>query len=230
MVNDVSIPAHKAILVASSPYFYAMFTSSYSEVSQNSVEMHGVTVEALDSLVNYFYTSEITISTSNVQEVFAASCMLQVTPVSNACCEFMRRHLGVANCLGVRSFADMHSCLNLKKIADEFTRRNFTDVVSSEEFLKLPVDQVLEIFSADDLNVSSEEGVFEAVITWIRHDPANRERHLTDLLRKVSLCVFAKYRTLKEAYFDKNHCKAASVMCLCVSKSPESSLSVCTLE
>lgn len=186
LVNDVTFPAHKAVLAACSPYFNAMFTSAYSEVSQRTVEIHGVTLEAFESLINYFYTSEITLSTVNVQEILAASSMLQVIPVSNACSDFMRRHLGVSNCLGIRSIADMLSCYDLKRIADEFARKNFTEVVTSEEFLKLPLEQVLELFSADDLNVSSEESVFDAVVMWIKYDPVIRDKHITELLKKVN--------------------------------------------
>lgn len=83
----------------------------------------------------------------------------------------------------------MLSCYDLKKIADEFTRKNFTEVVTSEEFLKLPLEQVLELFSADDLNVPSEESVFDAVLMWLKYDPANRDKHVTELLKKVRECT-----------------------------------------
>lgn len=187
VVEELKIPAHKTVLVASSPYFRAMFTSSYSETSQRSVEILGMTPEALELLVNYFYTSEINISTYNVEEIFAVSCMLQVTPIRDACCQFMRRHLGVSNCLGVSAFADVHSCPELKQVADDIARKNFVDVVNSEEFMRLHVDQVMELFSANTLNVSSEEKVFESVIAWIKYDPAEREKYVLDLLAKVSV-------------------------------------------
>lgn len=186
VVEEVRIPAHRAVLAASSPYFRAMFASSYSESHQKAVEMFGVTPEALVSLVTYFYTSEINISTSNVQEIFAAACMLQVTSIRDACCQFIRSHLGVTNCLGVSVFADALSCTELKQVADEFARKNFSELVHSDEFLSLTVDQVLELFSSNALNVSSEENVFESVLAWIKYDPVNREKFIFDLLQKVS--------------------------------------------
>ena len=179
------IPSHKLILSANSPYFHAMFSSSYSESGQSMVEMQDISAAALEALVKYFYTSKIHISTANVQELLAASIMLQVGVVSNACCEFMRRHLGASNCLGVRTFADMFSCSELKKVADDFAKRNFSAVIDSEEFLKLEVDQLLELFSANDLCVQSEELVFEAAVRWIKHGPAERERFIVDILEKV---------------------------------------------
>lgn len=192
-VGPDQLSAHKLILIANSPYFRAMFSSSYSESTQSSVEMHGISFVALEQLVQYFYTCKIHISTDNVQEILLASTLLQTIIVTEACCEFMRRHLGVANCLGVRTFADMHSCSELERVAAEFTRRNFVTVVDSEDFLKLDLDQILELFSASDLAVGSEESVFEACLKWIKFDPAKRERFITDLLEKVG-GTHAKYR------------------------------------
>lgn len=162
-----------------------MFSSSYSESGQSVVEIREISFTALELLVQYFYTSKIHISTANVQEMLAASSMLQVSAVGDACCEFMRRHLGASNCLGVRTFADMHSFSELKRVADDFAKRNFSTVVESEDFLKLEVEQLMELFSADDLCVESEKMVFEACLLWMKHDPAQRERFIVDLLEKV---------------------------------------------
>ena len=186
IVDDVRIPAHKSILCACSPYFKAMFTSSYSESSQGSVVIREVSSTALELLVQYFYTSEVYITTENVQELLSASCMFQIMPLKDACCEFMRRHLGVTNCLGVRAMADLHSCAQLKKIAEDFAKKNFASVIESEEFLKLEVEHLIDLFSSDELVVSSEEKVYEAVMIWIQHDPVKREEYLIQLLEKVS--------------------------------------------
>ena len=144
-LNGREFPAHRAILSANSPYFRAMFTSSYSEASQSVVELHGITPTALEVLIRFFYTSTLHVSTDNVQEVLPAACMLQVTAVKDACSEFMRRHLGVGNCLGIRAFADAHSCPKLRRLADSFAKHHFQDVVQSEEFLKMQVSVSLHL-------------------------------------------------------------------------------------
>ena len=95
----------------------------------------------------------------NVQELLGASCMFQVPSLKDACCEFMRHHLGVTNCLGVRAVADLHSCAQLRKIADDFARKNFTSVIESEEFLKLEVDHLINLFSSDDLGENGENSL-----------------------------------------------------------------------
>ena len=186
MVDGARIPAHKAILCTCSPYFKAMFSSSYSESNQDSVVIREVSSSALELLVQYFYTSEVYITTDNVQELLSASCMFQIATLREACCEFMRRHLGITNCLGVRAIADLHSCAQLRKVADDFAKKNFASVIESEEFLKLNIGHLVELFSADDLGAPSEEKVYEAAMTWVHHDPINREKYLVQLLEKVS--------------------------------------------
>jgi len=47
-------------------------------------------------------------------------------------------------------------------------------VKENEEFRLLPPDQLIEIISSDDLNVRSEEHVYKAVMTWVKHDVVER--------------------------------------------------------
>lgn len=57
----------------------------------------------------------------------------------------------------------------------------------SEEFRLLPFEQLIEIISSDDLNVRSEEHVYKAVMTWMKHDINDRR----SLLPKVYLKLLA---------------------------------------
>ena len=72
--------------------------------------------------------------------------------------------------MGIRAFADTHSCRELLLIADRYTQQHFIDVKESEEFLFLPINQLIDIISNDELNMTSEEDVFNAVMQWISCD------------------------------------------------------------
>lgn len=55
-------------------------------------------------------------------------------------------------------------------------------MTESEEFLLLPVNQLIDIISSDELNVRSEEQVFNAVLAWVKYNVAERRGHLPQVL------------------------------------------------
>ena len=89
--------------------------------------------------------------------------------------------------MGIRAFADTHSCRDLLRIADKFTQHNFQDVVEHEEFLLLPLNQLIDICSSDELNVRSEEQVYAAAMAWVKHNIAERRQHLPVVLQHVRM-------------------------------------------
>ena len=101
------------------------------------------------------------------------------------CCEFLKRQLDPSNCLGIRAFADTHACRDLLRIADKFTQHNFQEGMEHEEFLLLPLPQLIDIISSDELNVRSEEAVCEAVMNWIMHYKS--KCHLPHVFKHVRL-------------------------------------------
>lgn len=61
------------------------------------------------------------------------------------------------------------------------------EVMESEEFLLLPVNQLVDIISSDELNVRSEEHVFTAVMSWVKHNVTERRQYLGQILSHVRL-------------------------------------------
>lgn len=53
--------------------------------------------------------------------------------------------------------------------------------MESEEFLLLPVGQLVDIICSDELNVRSEEQVFNAVMSWLKYNVADRRQHLAQV-------------------------------------------------
>lgn len=186
-IGPDAIHAHRLVLAAVSPYFNAMFNDDMVEKMRPEVTLHDVDGVALRQLIEYSYTGEILITEDNVQVLLPASSLLQMEPVREACCRFLLRQLHPSNCLGIRSFADAHACKELQTSSHQFAVQNFQEVMNTEEFLLLPYNDVEELVSSGQLNVSSEEKVFHAVLNWVKHDLAGREQHVAKLLKHVRL-------------------------------------------
>ena len=61
------------------------------------------------------------------------------------------------------NFADRHNCNELLNISQTYTALHFEEVSQSEEYLLLPIEQLVNILSSDELNVKSEEDVFKGI-------------------------------------------------------------------
>jgi len=186
-VGNRKIFAHRVILAACSPYFRAMFTGTMSESNQTEVTIRDVDEMAMEILIDFCYTSNIIVEESNVQTLLPAACLLQLAEIQDVCCEFLKRQLDPSNCLGIRAFADTHACRELLRIADKFTQHSFQEVMEHEEFLLLPLSQLIDIISSDELNVRSEEQVFQAVMAWVKYNINERRNHLAHVLQHVRM-------------------------------------------
>ncbi|CAO2637412.1 Kelch-like protein 20 [Lemmus lemmus] len=114
VVGAKKIYAHRVILSACSPYFRAMFTGELAESRQTEVVIRDIDERAMELLIDFAYTSQITVEEGNVQTLLPA-------------------------------------------------------VMESEEFMLLPANQLIDIISSDELNVRSEEQVFNAVMAWVKY-------------------------------------------------------------
>ena len=67
VADGIDIPAHRAILAACSPYFYAMFTGDLAEARAEREVLQEIDGKALSLLVDFMYTAEIHVTEDNVQ-------------------------------------------------------------------------------------------------------------------------------------------------------------------
>ncbi|KAG7518665.1 Kelch 3 [Solea senegalensis] len=192
VAGSVEVPAHRVVLASCSPYFCAMFTGDMSESKAHQVEIRAVDGQTLRKLVDYIYTAEIEVTEDNVQVLLPAASLLQLMDVRQVCCEFLQSQLHPTNCLGIRAFADLHTCTQLLSQAHAYAEQHFTEVVQGEEFLGLTLQQVCSLISSDKLTVSTEEKVFEAMISWIKHDKPARLEFMPKLMEHVRLPLLSR--------------------------------------
>ncbi|KAF7228584.1 kelch-like protein 3 isoform X2 [Nothobranchius furzeri] len=192
VADSVEVPAHRVVLASCSPYFCAMFTGDMSESKAHQVEIRDVGGQTLRKLVDYIYTAEIEVTEDNVQVLLPAASLLQLMDVRQVCCEFLQSQLHPTNCLGIRAFADLHTCTQLLDQAHAYAEQHFCEVVQGEEFLGLSLQQVCCLISSDKLTVSTEEKVFEAMVSWIKHDKPARLEHMPKLMEHVRLPLLSR--------------------------------------
>lgn len=215
-VDGQSFPAHRCVLAANSQFFYTMFTSGMRDSKEKHIKLCSLSSSSLSTILDFFYTREVAINRDNAEDLLEAASFLLLNHVKSACASIISTNLSISNCFSTRRLADKYSLEELKKKSDSFTKENFQRAKQESDFLSLSCAELYELISSDGLRVEKEEEVFEALLNWVRHDPANRAKDLSSLLpclRFGSLSVafleeqIQKERLLQDCSFCQNFLK-----------------------
>ncbi|KAM9804845.1 kelch-like protein 6 [Neosynchiropus ocellatus] len=189
---------HRAVLAAASHYFRAMFCSGLRESHEEQVEIRGVDRETMQALLRYTYTSRAVFTHANVQGILEAASQFQFLRVVDACAAFLSRSLCLESCVEILRLSVDHNLPSLKTKVQDYISAQFSRVVQQQDFLDLPAESLESILGRSDLDVKSEERVFEALMRWIRARQDERCPVLARLLSQVRLPL------MDPAYFVDN--------------------------
>ncbi|CAH8677462.1 unnamed protein product [Schistosoma rodhaini] len=191
--GDEELPCHKAVLAASSAYFLAMFSSPYKEQQTSRVKLDYISPWALRRLLDFAYLGCLEITEATVQDIFLAASLLDYPIAIKYCVEFMKSHLDVTNCLGIEALAEMHNITDLAQSSHKLAVENFSSLLrESNEWTNLPISTVISYISSDDLDVPSEQFVWDACINWVDQSSETRIVYLPQLLSHIRLKYLEK--------------------------------------
>ncbi|XP_078585192.1 kelch-like protein 7 isoform X7 [Branchiostoma floridae x Branchiostoma japonicum] len=171
-----------------------MFSSGMLETTQRHVEVHGLEPSAVEQLISFMYTGELTVTPDNVQDLLAAADMLQLEEVKKCCIELLLKLTNTSNCLGMKCLGERYMCSSLVSMAQQVIKPRFAAVAGGEEFLQLSPGHLAQILSLDDLELGlgGEDTVLLSVLKWLGHSPDCRIQELRPLLEHVRLNQVSK--------------------------------------
>ncbi|XP_077984110.1 kelch repeat and BTB domain-containing protein 8-like [Glandiceps talaboti] len=187
VVENQIFACHRNVLAACSPYFKAMFTGSLCETLMNKIELQGVDALSMKQVLAYMYSADISMDEESVEGLLQAAHMFQMQVIEDRCASYLERHLHVSNCIGVYNIATLISHTQLKAAAWDFINLNFKDLIHEEEFLQVTSELMSEVLISSNLNIPSEEMLYEALLTWYEHDPETRKHDLWKFFLKLRL-------------------------------------------
>lgn len=200
-------PAHKCVLSAASPYFRAKFTSPLQENESSLVELQEAKSTTISDVLQFIYTGEANIHSSNAESLLMIADYLIIPSLKSKASNFLESSLNASNCLVLESLASQYNCESLKQAAVAFKFENFVAVAKSEDFKTLDAENIKELICKDEIHVSDEEELYQAVIAWVKHDLPSRECLLPELLKCMRLFSMSKYslrKVLDEELVSKN--------------------------
>ncbi|CAM2104340.1 unnamed protein product [Caretta caretta] len=178
---------HRVLLAAVSPYFKDVFTSFGKESQGGEVVLQDMAPFILQSILQYIYTEELSLSLETAPELFAAASKLQIRPLVEICCRFLLKNISMQNCIGLYRLAQAYNHQALYYATMQLIVLNFGRFCEDDDFLSLDLSSLITILSSDDLTVASELEVYLAVRRWIQFQPTTGHTLLNELMRHVRL-------------------------------------------
>ena len=134
------------------------------------IRLGGLQYQELKLLIDFMYKAELEVTVDSAPAIMAAADLLLMEKVKAAVCEFLQKLICPANCVYLNRLAEAYVCPALLESSRRFIQRNFEDVCRTEDFLELKVGEVEELISMDNIYVTSEETVVEAVLAWCKRN------------------------------------------------------------
>ncbi len=218
MAEGQSIPCHKFLLAAASDYFYNRLTVETETDNHNLLEIEGIGFNTLKMIVSYLYTGNINITAENAKDVIPACKILKLTSACDICEMFAVEKINPGNCIGLYKMATAHDFQHLSAKALHVMENNFNDVVSGSEFLTMSETDLTTYIQNENLKISNEDPVFEAVKSWVRLKPQERGSRFIGLITHVRLRYCSPHYLTqvvsKEPLMDNHECQKILVAAL----------------
>ncbi|XP_034562405.1 kelch-like protein 40b [Notolabrus celidotus] len=207
-IKDKEFPCHRLVLCACSSYFRSIFLSDLDESKKREITLEDVEPGVMGLILKYLYTSKINVTEQNVQDIFAVANIYQIPSIFTVCVSFLQKRLSLSNCLAVFRLGLMLDCPRLAISARNYACERFQLISRDEDFLQLLPSELAAILTNDNLNVETEEAVFEALMNWVSREADSREKELPGLLDCVRLRLvsedFLKEKVERNKFLSSN--------------------------
>ncbi|KAL3498948.1 hypothetical protein ACH5RR_041680 [Cinchona calisaya] len=186
VIQVKTIHISSPILAAKSPFFYKLFSNGMKESEQRQVTLriHASEEAALMDLLKFMYSNSLSTSMpSAILDVLMAADKYEVASCMRYCSRLLRTL--PMTCESALLYLDLPSSVlmgdavqPLTDAAKQFLAARYKDITKfQEEVLNLPLAGVEAVLSSDDLQVASEDAVYDFVLKWARmHYPKLEER------------------------------------------------------
>ncbi|XP_077289919.1 kelch-like protein 25 [Arctopsyche grandis] len=170
-VRNRSIFAHMVVLAACNEIFI-----NESVENLNAI-FAGYDDAIIDAIFKFCYTGIIYIDEDLYEKFKELATQLQIT-------NLYYKTINLNNCLEALTLSNDPT--SIEKAMD-LTLENFDTLHKTQNFLRLPVNILVDIIKSDILNVSSETFVLNSVKLWVEEDQNKRKPKLEELLSFVKL-------------------------------------------
>lgn len=157
---------HRIVLSSNSKHLKEHFRKN--NLTELRVRAKG---DILKEVLNYCYTGEIELNEDNATLVFELACIWQLNDLADTCARFLVKNISADNCINILRMHTNNSLRLCNRMAIQYFEKNFMTIAQQENFKSFTAMELKILLESDNLNVTSEEAVFDAFLLWLNRFP-----------------------------------------------------------
>ncbi|XP_072369859.1 kelch-like protein 13 isoform X1 [Scyliorhinus torazame] len=194
--GDERFPVHRAMMASASDYFKAMFTGGMKEQELMLIKLHGVSKIGLKNIIEFIYTSKLSLNMDNLQDILEAASFLQMLPILEFCKELLISQVSLENCVEIGRIANAYHLTTVDDYIKDCILKNFSTMLNNGEFIKLSYDQLAFALGNDSLKNCSELQLFKAACQWLQHEE-HRMQFAAKLMKHIRFPLMSPQELLE---------------------------------
>ncbi|XGW01893.1 hypothetical protein V3C99_014182 [Haemonchus contortus] len=199
MVNGELFPAHKAVLVARSEYFRAMFFGGLKECEEAEVVLKENNGHAFRILLRYIYTAKLSLcelEENQVLDFLGIANKYGFSKLQNSIADYLKEIANVKNVCAILSTSQTYCIDDLVEHCLHVADRNASEVLTTQGFLQLPIFEVTQLVSRDSF-FAPEINIFRAIQNWVQAHPEMKDSAVELLMKHLHLSQISRRDLLK---------------------------------
>ncbi len=174
-INDKTFLAHRKLLASHSEYFAIMFKVDFKESAQETIVIGGVTINAMEQILQFVYTGCLQLEIANLFEVYGCADLLQFSVIKLKCASSMTNTINLDNCIDFLILSHHYNIDIVIKVAIEIICKHFSTYCDQNILFEQPYNVMRNVLSRNELICDSEIDVLRAICQWVSHHAGSPE-------------------------------------------------------
>lgn len=182
--------AHRSYLCAVSPFFRGTFDSGMREAVSGKIELHSVTAEAIEVVLDFVYTGtipDVEDDVERLENILHATHLLQIQSLFVYCLQRFSEKLSASYFLELWKVAELYDDAQLLDRIPAFLADNFGQVSASTDFVNLNAQQLKQLLRQPDLRAGVADSVIRGILVWAKWAEEERSNVAEELFGLVDL-------------------------------------------
>ncbi|KAG8179610.1 hypothetical protein JTE90_022544 [Oedothorax gibbosus] len=184
IVNGQEFDIHRTLLSEASTYFREVFDGPVNKKLVLHVNSEVTTSAVFEAITTFIYDGEVQIPSKQFPNLLVSSHILGMPKLNQHCLQLLdpttNEIQNLLNFYEVGCQLKLDRAPVLKRLAN-----NFETLIFQDDFLEFTPEQVVEVFSQDQIGARSEVVIFLAALDWINHNFVEREEFIVQIFRCI---------------------------------------------